>query len=309
MSMRRNHKPLMKKIQAMNYAQYTPQEIRDRLGISTMSLMTDSDPNLGVDRKALGRAVEAGARKIEIGADFGPSHFPYQNREAVKELKKLYDDHGAEIYSIHSPYGRDPREWDFDQVKKLVDAMVLVGAKVLLLHFVFVGRQQWDAAMEAMHRLIRLCESHDIWLTIETDTDMWFDASFADWFEFPRVGICCDTGHTGAYHGGWNVLENPYNAIYTMSTANGKLNHLHLSDVSLKPLARPHKTKTLPPRLDHWSPGLGCSHWGGVMLAVKAMDYPGAFMFEIWTEDKDRFERLAAFPERLAGGELGKIEG
>ncbi len=273
-----------------------------------MSLMTNSDPNLGVDEDALRRAVQAGARKIEASADFGPSHFPYQDLAAIKELGKFYDGHGAAIYSVHSPFGRDPQKWDFEDVKRLIDAMALVEAKVLLLHFVFTDRREWQASMAMMQKLVNLSAPHDIWLSVETDTDMWFDAGFVDWFEFPRVGICCDTGHTGAYHGGWNVLESPYNAIYTMSTANGKLNHLHLSDVSIEPLARPHRTMTLKPRLDHWSPGRGCSHWGAIMLAVKAMDYPGVFMFEIWTEDEERFERLAAFPERLVAGELGKVE-
>ena len=308
MSMRRNHKPLMRKIEAMRYEGYAADEVRGRLGISTMSLMTNSDPKLGVDENALQRAVEAGARKIEIGADFGPSHFPYKDLKAVKDVGKFYEGNGAEIYSIHSPFGRDPQQWDFDEVKQLIEAMAVVEAKVLLLHCVFVGKQEWEAAMAMMQKLVNLCAPHDIWLSVETDTDMWFDAGFVDWFDFPQVGICCDTGHTGAYHGGWNVLESPYNAISTMSTANGKLNHLHLSDVSIVPVARPHKTMTLKPRLDHWSPGRGCSHWGAIMLAIKAMDYPGVFMFEIWTEDQDRFERLAAFPERLAAGELGKLE-
>ena len=43
------------------------------------------------------------------------------------------------------------------------------------------------------------------------------------------------------------------------------------------------------------------------MLAVKAMDYPGQFIFESWTEDEERFENLANFPERRAAVELGAL--
>ncbi len=301
-------KQLAKKIAEMDYAPYTPEEVRQRMGISTMSLMADSDPNLGVDEQALRRAVEVGACKIEIGADYGPSHFPYHDPAAIRELKKLYKDCGAEIYSIHSPYGHDPLQWDLEDCKRLIETMAAVGAKVLLLHCLVWGKKQWGPAVEVMNHLVRLCRPHDIWLSIETDLDMTHDANFADWFEFPQVGICCDTGHTGAFFGGLNILEMRYNALRCMTTSVGKLNHLHLSDVSVEPRARPHATQELRPRRDHWPPGQGSSHWQGFMLPIKAMNYPGAFIFEIWTEDPQRFEKLATFPERLAVGELGKYE-
>ena len=306
MSLRRPTKALIAAIAERDGAVPDEQEIRDRLGISTMSLMTDSDPQRGVDAAALVRAVAAGARKIEVGADFGPSHFPIGDERALERLSTWYTQHGAEIYSVHSPLARDPRAWDDDEVARLIDAMAIVKAKVLLLHYVFTVRDEWEAAMATMERLVERCAPHDIRLSIETDTDMSFDAGFADFFDFPRVGICCDTGHTGAFFGNLNVLAEAGNAVATMATAHHKLNHLHLSDVSIEPLPRPHATQTLKPRRDHWSPGLGCTNWTVLFQALHATDYPGCFMFEIWTEDERRFDNLATFPQRLAAGELGR---
>ena len=305
MSLRRPTKALVRRISAVEGAIHPPQEIRDRLGISTMSLMADSDPDRGVDEDALCRAVRAGVRRIEVGADFGPSHFPYHDPRALDRLATWYVERGAEIYSVHSPFARDPRTWDADDVARLVDAMARVGAKVLLLHFLFDDRASWEGAMAMLEGLVRRCEPHGIWLSIETDTDMSFDAAFADWFDFPEVGICCDTGHTGAFFGDLNVLAQPGNAVQTLATAHDKLNHLHLSDVAIDPMPRPHATQSLKPRRDHWSPGRGCTDWRALFQAFRAIDYPGCFMFEIWTEDEQRFENLAAFPERLAAGELG----
>ena len=227
MSLRRPTKALIRRIAALEGAIHSPREIRERLGISTMSLMTDSDPGRGVDEDALSRAVQAGLRRIEVGADFGPSHFPYHDPGALGQLATWYADRGAEIYSVHSPFGWDPRTWDADDVARLIDAMAAVGAKVLLLHDLFEDRASWEGAMSTMAGLVQRCEPHGIWLSIETDTDMSFDAAFADWFDFPRVGICCDTGHTGAFFGDLNVLSQPGNAVQVMATAHDKLNHLH----------------------------------------------------------------------------------
>ncbi len=305
MSLRRPTKALIADIAARDGAVPDERDIQNRLGISTMSLMVDSDPQRGVDEAALERAVEAGARKIEVGADYGPSHFPIGDERALEQLSTWYAQRGAEIYSVHSPLARDPRAWDDDEVARLIDAMAIVKAKVLLLHYVFTVRDEWEAAMATMERLVERCAPHDIWLSIETDTDMSFDAGFADFFDFPRVGICCDTGHTGAFFGNLNVLADPGNVVTVMATAHHKLNHLHLSDVSIEPLPRPHATQTLKPRRDHWSPGLGCTDWTTLFQSLHAIDYPGCFMFEIWTEDEQRFENLATFPQRLAAGALG----
>ena len=298
-------KELRKAVDGMGERMYSVSEVRERMGISTMALMTDSDPRRGVDAGALDRMVQAGVRRIEIGADFGPSHFPYGNPTAVAELRRFYTDRGAEIYSVHSPYGRDPAQWNLEDAKRLIDAMAVAGAQVLVLHWRIWGQAEWQCGLEVMDRLAAMCRPHGIRLSIESAEDMTHDSNFADWFEFPQVGVCCDTGHAGVAYGLWNTMSDAGYVAQTFATSNGRLNHVHLSDVSTTPIARSHATKALKARQDHFSPGRGSSDWMAIFQCLKALEYPGCFMFELWTEDAERFERLVTFPERLTAGELG----
>lgn len=299
-------KELVARVQQLDTPMYSAEDVRQRLGISTMSLMTDSDPKLPVNEASLKKMVESGVRKIEIGADFGPSHFPYHDAQAVTELRSFYADNGAEIYSVHSPYRGNFDEWDFDDISRLIEAMAAVGAKVLLLHFDIWGRAAWERGLETMRRLADICRPHGIWLSIETAEEMTHDSNFTDWFDFPEVGVCCDTGHAGAAYASWNTMSDWGYVAQTLASANGKLNHLHLSDVSTTALPRYNGDTALKPRHDHFSPGRGSSIWTTKFQCFKAMAYPGCFIFEIWSEDDERFERLAEFPERLVAGELGR---
>ena len=296
-------KDLIRAINRIEEPAFSAEQIQARLGISTMSLLLDpNDPSKGVDEAALRRAVEVGARKIEVAADYGPSHFPYRDLAATRRTRSFYEDNGAEIYSVHSPFGSDSSSWDMDDVKQLIDAMGLIGAKVLLLHFAMWGKSRWQPCLDVIGKLVEWCRPHGIWISIETDTDMIHDANFVDWFDFPQVGICCDTGHTGRTYGEFSPLTLEGNVYTCFSTATHKLNHLHLSDVAHYPLPQGRRRKR-----EHWSPGRGNHNWAAILRVLKAMDYPGCFMFEIWTEDDERFDRLAEFPDRLVAGELGTI--
>ena len=307
---------------------YTERELRDRLGLSTMALKNGADPSLGVDFDMLQRLVPHGYRRIEVGADYGPSHFDYHDLDAVRRTRKQYEDCGAAIYSIHAPYGYLPvvagqpeSKWNlnetepakveavFEDLKQLVEAMAVAGAEVLLVHFTTWGKAQWQFHLEVLGRVVELLRPHGIRLVIEAMADMTQAAHLVDWFEFPRVGLACDVSHSGERYDGVNLMADRANVRRVFSTARGKLTHLHLSDTSDIPLPRSHPTKPLKPKRGHWSPGRGSDHWAGIFAELKAIDYPGCFMFEVLSTDPQRFERLAAFPAKMLAGDLGPVEG
>ena len=307
---------------------YSADEIRQRLGISTCGLKKGSEPGNGADFELLAELVEHGFRKVEVGADYGPDHFDYHNLDSIAELRRRYEDCGAAIYSVHAPYGYlpvvagdpeskwnlyetdpDKRESVLADFRQLVEAMAVAGAELTVIHFWTWGREHHDYHVDTINRMVELARPHGIRISIETGGNMHHLSGFVDWFDFPDVGITCDTGHTGNYYAGLNLLQDEHNVHRVMRTAAGKLNHLHLSDcTSGELLPRSHPTRSLPPTRHHQSPGRGSHNWAAIFHELKQTDYPGCFMFEVLSTDPERKERLSTFVERLMAAELGTMD-
>ena len=57
-------KELVARVQQLDTPMYSAEDVRQRLGISTMSLMTDSDPELPVNEASLKKMVESSQLRV-----------------------------------------------------------------------------------------------------------------------------------------------------------------------------------------------------------------------------------------------------
>ena len=240
---------------------WTPQEIQQRLGTSTIVFSRD--------RRLLSEDIEMiaarGIRHIEICGLGDPGHLDVEDSKFVSFVRKETERNGIKVVSTHSPgynYTSDDEDNRTAAVAQGVKAARVseeLGAGVMVCHF-----RPDEPSERSITEMLDQLDGTSIKLAIENGRDLAEHTSFVDRIGSERFGMVVDVGHTRD-----DDEVNPFikrdRARETMAQCGQRLIHLHLHDWVDR---------------DHFSPLDGALQWGEVFAAFKDIGYKGYFMFE-----------------------------
>ncbi len=124
----------------------------------------------------LPQAVAAGFVAIELNCFLGKSHFDYQSPEAVRELAKVADDLGIEVWSIHEPCGASMigatdtalRQKALDEIKLTLDLAAQLGASDIPSHALLPQTNtKSDIAIDSLMDLVPAIQASGAKVAIE----------------------------------------------------------------------------------------------------------------------------------------------
>lgn len=240
---------------------WTPQEIQQRLGTSTIVFSRD--------RRLLSEDIEMiaarGIRHIEICGLGDPGHLDVEDSKFVSFVRKETERNGIKVVSTHSPgynYTSEDEDHRTAAVAQGVTAARVseeLGAGVMVCHF-----RPDEPSERSITEMLDQLDGTSIKLAIENGRDLAEHTSFVDRIGSERFGMVVDVGHTRD-----DDEVNPFikrdRARETMAQCGQRLIHLHLHDWVDR---------------DHFSPLDGALQWGEVFAAFKDIGYKGYFMFE-----------------------------
>jgi len=240
---------------------WTPQEIQQRLGTSTIVFSRD--------RRLLSEDIEMiaarGIRHIEICGLGDPGHLDVEDSKFVSFVRKETERSGIKVVSTHSPgynYTSEDEDHRTAAVAQGVTAARVseeLGAGVMVCHF-----RPDEPSERSITEMLDQLDGTSIKLAIENGRDLAEHTSFVDRIGSERFGMVVDVGHTRD-----DDEVNPFikrdRARETMAQCGQRLIHLHLHDWVDR---------------DHFSPLDGALQWGEVFAAFKDIGYKGYFMFE-----------------------------
>lgn len=238
---------------------YTVEEIRSRLGIST--LVFDETP---VDRESYRLIAEAGIRYVEI-LDRRDT-FQEEDPASASDITAACREFGLSIISFHSrsvKFAELGVEPEVERSKRMIDHLLALGGKVWGTH-VRVEHPETRAGYEA---LARYYEGADLNLVVENFTTQSI-REVVDWIDavgHPQVGMILDVGHERTADGE-DVMTFAGRPTEILNAIGPRLRHVHLHDF------REGK--------DHWAPFDGGLQWVEVFKALRAIDYRGSILFE-----------------------------
>lgn len=240
---------------------WTPQEIQQRLGTSTIVFSRD--------RRLLSEDIEMiaarGIKHIEICGLGDPGHLDVEDSKFVSFVRKETERNGIKVVSTHSPgynYTSEDEDHRTAAVAQGVTAARVseeLGAGVMVCHF-----RPDEPSERSITEMLDQLDGTSIKLAIENGRDLAEHTSFVDRIGSERFGMVVDVGHTRD-----DDEVNPFikrdRARETMAQCGQRLIHLHLHDWVDR---------------DHFSPLDGALQWGEVFAAFKDIGYKGYFMFE-----------------------------
>jgi sugar phosphate isomerase/epimerase len=266
---------------------YTAREIAARLGISMAVYQKE---RLGARHIAAIRT--AGISRIELL--MMPQTFDLNDRAQVSEVLRECRRQKVAIVSVHGNLQRKYNDPD-DEKRRAAAAHLLdevrfaeqAGAGILVAHF---GTN--DQSRKTVTELLEKTGDLRIHLTVENMRGSLKPyAAFVDKIGSQRFGLTVDIGHIRDADG-VNPLVKQGRAGEVFAQGGRRIWHLHL-----------HETFDLKTKPDHRPPMHpdGIIEWGEVFAALKAINYPGLFLFEDGRgEEPGEWVRLAAeFPKNF----------
>ncbi len=240
---------------------WTPQEIQQRLGTSTIVFSRD--------RRLLSEDIEMiaarGIRHIEICGLGDPGHLDVEDSKFVSFVRKETERSGIKVVSTHSPGYNYTSEDEGHRTAAVAQGVTAarvseeLGAGVMVCHF-----RPDEPSERSITEMLDQLDGTSIKLAIENGRDLAEHTSFVDRIGSERFGMVVDVGHTRD-----DDEVNPFikrdRARETMAQCGQRLIHLHLHDWVDR---------------DHFSPLDGALQWGEVFAAFKDIGYKGYFMFE-----------------------------
>lgn len=257
---------------------WTAEEIRKRLGISTLAFPRDSI----VDERQIETIREAGIRRVEICGYRPPPHYDYRDRRQIEEIKDACRKHDVAVVAIHSPKVLYSSECEQER-REAIDEAVLaatvaeeLGASIFVAHFGFNSYSE-----KTVREILESLQGTSIKLTVENGQDLRDFIEFIDRIGSDRLGITVDIGHTRDEDGS-NPFTKKDRARKTLAQCGPRLFHVHLHDFIDR---------------DHYAPLTGDIQWDELFAAFADIDYEGEFMFEAARPSPEEvLEKTAAFP-------------
>ena len=252
--------------------QWTAQEIRERLGTSTVLFPRDRL----LQAEDIARVREAGIKHMEIiphfpAMEYSPGHMDFDNQAHLSEIVSECEKQGVQFVSMHSPnylyHSEDEAERKNAVAEGVRAAKVAadMGAGIMVCHF-----QIDEPSEKSANEMLAQLDGYSFKLAIED-----LDKSIADYVAFvdrigsDRLGMVIDIGHT-MDDDGVNPFTHVDRARKRMALCGKRLISLHLHDYQY---GRGDGG-------DHASPLDGSIEWAEVFAAFKDIDYQGVLMFE-----------------------------
>lgn len=253
----------------------------------------------------LPEVARAGFGAIELGLFFGKAHFDDGDPRAVRELKRVLEDLGLVVWSIHSPdlgslaaSDKAVRDTQLDALRSNVRLAEDLGAKVVISHGLLIAPRNGDPARDdaalcegrfsqALEELAPELEPSPVCIAFENGYVMKPGFWGRDVLKMvhrnsrPAFGFVLDTGHARIAGDGAEIA----------TMLGERLISLHLNDNDGKADS-------------HLVPGEGKVDWASVASTIRAASYSGCMMYEILSGGRNPRDVLgavmAAHRERLA---------
>lgn len=272
-----------------------------RAGIASWTCETDGT----VD--ALRRIARHGFREVEVWCNY--AHLDPRVGEDVSRVQEVLTEEGVRAISIHAPYEfrghelSDPAAWAAweELMMPTLEVAQLLRASFAVVHPVLLCYPstpvQSDPVVtqcqeESLIRVARVAAAKGIRIALE-NMGRQTAPNFADLREIVKlvdrlgegnIGICFDTGH---------CLISGLDPLQEVEQCTGRLDSFHL-----------HENDCLEDL--HWVPGRGPIDWPRFLDKVRALDYRGPFILELWggTNAAAVMSEARGFVERhnLVGG-------
>ena len=273
-------------VDAMNIQDaYTLEEITQRLGISTHFLGPDR-----LEAETIERIGKAGIKHIELCAG-EQLHYDYLDGGQTREIMNACREHAVDVVSFH---GRDPmhgldlysedeakRREAVEETTRAAAVAKEFGAQVFVLHCGATPQ-----ATKSITELLRRLEGMSLTLAVENSSVAGaraFDLSdcgrFAERINSPFLGIAVDIGHLVNYVADPEMSHPLFvkgGAYRELQKCGSFLCHIHLHDARGFERRFAHHGA----HNDHYPPFLGDIDWEDLFVALKQLEYEGAFMFE-----------------------------
>ena len=261
---------------------YTAQEVRARLGISTM-VFDDDTP---LDRDAFRVIADAGIATVEIIDR--REVFQEEDPASMADVVANCRDFGLTVTSFHSRSVRFNERGvgpEVERSKRMIDHLLALRGKVWGTH----AKTQDPETRAGYEALARHYEGADVSLVVEN-----FNAQpireVIEWIDglgHPQVGMILDVGHEITPEG-QDVFTFPGKPTEILHAIGPRLRHVHLHDFR--------------DGVDHYPPFEGELQWVELFRALKAINYRGAILFEPASQGDapDTIRKVGRVPERLA---------
>ncbi len=210
-------------------------------------------------------------------------HIDYYDEEGLKDLAEAMKKVEIKAVSFHAPVyahvsdakegkwlslsDRDgeKRRMAIEETKKVVDAMEVFGANILVVHCGNTGDKKEPGILGNFHsslsELIIYCKEKGVRLAIENILNDLSTSSamkeISDRYNYRELGICLDLGHA-------NILGDLVSVIEDLGE---RIISLHVVDNDGK-------------EDSHLLPFQGNIPWDRVRMALEKVGYTGAFMYE-----------------------------
>ena len=268
---------------------YSPEELRERLSISTLVFWQYQPIGAG----ALEELANSGIRRIELLES--PEQFDMANTDSMRLIGKTCRSFGIEIVAYHAHMTdfanldtEEKRIARVDRCRRQIDTMLDLGGSVWGSH----ARGADPILLRCYEELARHVENTEALVAVEnfTSPGMWVEdrVAFLEELDHPQVGMILDIGHVRNSEG-VNPMTVPGGPRTVLEICADRLIHLHL-----------HGFKN---GKDHHNPFVEGDRiqWVELFRMLRATGYRGCMNFEPWGEPKHHGAVLAVAnaPEQI----------
>ena len=263
---------------------YTAEEVRARLGISTVVFIGQDLPWHDLMRQI----ADAGIVTLEVLDR--REEYQEEDPDTMNSIVEAIREAGLTVTSFHSrsvDFQRLGLEAEIERSRRMIDHLIELGGAVWGTH-VQIADPATRAGYEA---LARRYEGQGLSLTIE---NFGFSGrqdirSCIDWIDsigHPAIGQILDVGHERNEQG-LNPMTLPGEPTRILREIGPRLRHVHLHDFR--------------DGRDHRPPFEGDLQWREVFRGLREIDYQGAFMFEpeCGPDYAETICKVGGVPERI----------
>lgn len=271
----------MEKLASESQHQWTSEEIRKRLGASTIPFPVTTS----IGAREISMIREAGIVRVEICGFYPSSHYDHRNRTQVSEIIAECQKQDIAIVSVHGPTVSYNSEYEGVRKAVVKEAIMAarvaeeMGASIFVAHF---GKD--EHSVKTVSEMLNQFNDSPLKLVVENlpGEDLREFMRFVDKIGSDQFGMAVDIGHTRDPDG-INPFTKKGSARQMMAQCGERVFHVHLHDFRDR---------------DHMPPFDGNIQWGEIFAAFKDMAYKGEFLFEAQVGTPEEvLQKTAAFPE------------
>ena len=251
----------------------SPADLHLAPGISTCVVR----PNRFDPATHLPAIADAGFECIELNCYLGSRDFAWDEPKQIEELRRVADDTGVRVYSVHAAGGigglgtGHPDEMSLDLCRAYTDLAACLGAVIVMMHAGLPADAEREQASDWLRRVLGELAAHISGMPCryawENRAPGLSPEEHLAWIRDLDPGafsFALDTGHANL-----NGTSRAY-----LEGCRGLLCDLHLNDNE-------------GDRDAHQLPGAGTVEWAGFMGALKRCEYVGPLMLEVVAPDGD----------------------